>query len=593
MKNTVLGYGLALGAMSMCLAPVDAQQRFDQLAPEKTFVIMGAPDMGAMMNHIQNGPMGEIWNQPEVQDIVHDWMEQLHQAMNQAAEEMDVDPESFAWPTGSVGMAMFLAMNEDLGIELPAVLVSADFGDNMDKIEPLFEKALEKMRADGAIEDERDVLGRNVITFKGAPEPEVDPDDPWAQEMGGMENPMAAGFRQMHLARSENHLVLSSNLDALRDVFGKLDGEAGPSVADRDVFRGAMAQIEGNEMYMVVLTEGMGDVLANAGPMAMALPMAMGPLESLGFMNVKAVSMGMNFDRQGTLMAQSMGVYMPGGKAGLMKLFDVESGKGELPAFVGPDAVGYSRYNFRFSGLMDVVRQAIASAPEMLQQEAEPMMMQMGPMLEQLFNSLGPDIHIVTPPAEPQPAGGMNPMMGNPMASLASGMFAIRNSDPQALQNLLAGFAPQMGLQPRDFLGQTIFADQMGMFSIGLGGGYMFAGPAAAVEQALRATGQENLPSLNSEPNYRQAMGFLPKGNAVAWGYTDTGRQLKNAFQMMQAGPMGMMPMGPGMEMPPGMGEIPDLTPLAEYFGPGVWEMLSTDDGFVIHSYALPAARQN
>lgn len=583
-----------MSAMSMMLAPLAAQQRFDELAPEKSFLVVGSPNMGSMMDHIQNGPMGDIWNQPEIQELVRGFKDQFEQMIREAADNMQVEEDSFTFPTGSVGMAMFLAMDEDLGIELPAMFAYADFGENMANVQPIFEKALDALRMEGRIEEEREVLGRTVYTFKGAEEPEVDPDDPWADEMGGMDNPFASSMKHFHLARTESQFILCSDLTSLRDVFGKLDGDDTPSLRDRESYRNALGQIEGSEMYVVMLTENMGDLLANAGPMAMMLPMAMGPVESLGFTNVKAISMGMDFSRQGTLMAQSLGVYMPDGKTGLMKLLDVNSAKGEMPAFVGPDSVGYSRYNFNFNGLMEVIRQAIAASPEMLQAEAEPMLMQMGPMLEQLFSTLGPDIHIVTPMAEPQPAGAMNPGMMNPMAGLASGMYAIRCSDMQGLQNLLGGFAPQLGLQPRDFLGQTIFAEPSGMMSIGLGGGFVFIGNGASVEQALRATGQDNLPSLRGEATFRQAMGFLPAGNAIAWGYTDTGRQMKNIFELINAGgPGGMMPMGPDMALPPGMDEMPDMTPLAKYFGPGVWELISTDDGFVMHSYALPAPAQN
>src|SRR5690606_32745449 len=162
----LLRTGLAMSAMSMMLAPLAAQQRFDELAPEKSFLVVGAPNMGTMMDHIQNGPMGDIWNQPEIQELVQGFKDQFEQMIREAADNMQVEEDAFTYPTGSVGMAMFLAMDEDLGIELPAMFAYADFGEDMAKVQPIFEKALEALRMEGRIEEEREVLGRTVYTFK-------------------------------------------------------------------------------------------------------------------------------------------------------------------------------------------------------------------------------------------------------------------------------------------------------------------------------------------------------------------------------------------------------------------------------------------
>lgn len=576
-------------------APAAAQKRIDELAPEQSLLVVGAPNVGHAMRQLKEGPLGRLWNQPDVQEATLDMREGLEFMLEMMSMQFGVEPEDIGWPEGTAGLAVFMAMNADLGLELPGLLMVIDFGGRAEKMMPIVDNVMGMMQMEGRVTGKQEIAGRTVYTVVMNTNDDDDDDDFGDDDFDDfdmmMDNPwagLAGGLQTMLVAPSGNYLLASSDEAVLRETFGKLDGRAGRSVANRPEFQAALRQIEGSEVYAVLMTQGLGSVIEGAGPAMMLMPMIEAPLETIGIGGVKALSVGMDVDHAGALMAQRIGVYMPEGKTGLLKLLDVDSAKGELPAFVGPEAIGYSRYNFRFDGVMGVVREVIAAMPDDVQFMAEDAMMQVGPMIEQMLAGLGPEIHAIQFKADPQPAGGgMNPVMGPLPVDLAGRLWAIRSTNIETLQGMLAMFAPQAGLEQREFLGQTVYSDPMGMVTIGFGGGYLMVGDGSSVEQALRATTQRNLPSLSETPDFKRAIGFLPAGNAIAWGYTDTANAMQsaiaaagNAAGMGAMGGMGMM-----------MDDLPDLSVLTKHFGPGVWEMRSTPDGFAMHFFSLPAAK--
>ena len=591
MKRNLLTCSFA----AMLLAtPAMAQHRIDQIAPARSFVVAGLDNPRATMDGLQRTRLWELWQHPDIQGLAAEMLTEFSEGIEEMFRELDVNLDSMPLPAGPSGIAVFMVMDQDMGISTPGVLVNMDFGDEADDMQTLLDAIMAKIREEGGTVEEQQILGRTVFSITG-PEPEVADDDPddwddWDDfdfdPLGGMFDGAFDSFSTMHLTRVGTSFVMTNLVDTLVDTLQRIDGIAGPVIGDDVMFQRSIDQIGGRgDGYVVLMMPELREMLRNAPDLMMFMPMAAGPIEALGLGNVDAFSMSVTIDGL-SMVDQKLGILINGEKKGLMRLLAVEGPKGQLPGFVSPETSSYGRLNFNFRGLMEVVNDVIRSLPEEVRFEAEQMMVEVGPMIEQGLNALGPDIHIIETIRQPM------------TAESKSMLVAINSPRPDDLHGLIGMMAPGMGLEQREFLGQAIFSDPNGWFdiAIGLGGGFVVIGQERAVEQALRTTGQAGLPSLADERPYQRILAALPAGNVTAWNFTNTIAVIEHMMAEMAnpAWQMGAffddLPENVRQDMLENMqgidpNTLPDIELLRQYFGPSGWQMISTADGFVMTTY--------
>jgi hypothetical protein len=315
---------------------------------------------------------------------------------------------------------------------------------------------------------------------------------------------------------------------------------------------------------------------------------------------VGGYGLGLRSDSDGAMVAANVGVFMPNGKKGLTELADRPSARGNPPGFVPVGALSYSSFNFDFSGLMAVIKNVVSSNPMLNMQMGEAM-----PEVEKnvapILAALGSKVHSAGPVAG---------------ATDQAGVLAIECRDTQAFENAFGAAAGQGGLEARDFLGQRIYTmdEQMsqmmpmagglgGTMSIGIGGGNVFVGATAGVEQALRSTGQTDVAGLAKDEAFQRATGVLGDDQVVAWGYMDTIGSMEAAIKAQQAGQKKMIEdmkeFDPEMaaemekELAAAGDPMKDFDPafVRQYIGPSVWKATSNDKGFVFNMHILPAAK--
>ena len=224
----------------------------------------------------------------------------------------------------------------------------------------------------------------------------------------------------------------------------------------------------------------------------------------------------------------------------------------------------------------------------MMQEDIEPQLQMMGPMLEEAFAHLGPEVHVMTTLAEPIT-----------MESQAQAVV-IRCTKTEAVQPLLDMLAPQSGMTPRDFLGNTIYSDEAVPAAIGIGGGWLVLGGTELVEQVLRTVGQANMAGLADEGLFRYAMSAMRTNEVVGWGFTNVianyAYQVESGKEMMkmieelnrEMGVEGDVDVEQQLGM---MARFFDtVTPsfLSKYIGPATWDLVADDSGFVTRFYYLP-----
>jgi hypothetical protein len=275
-------------------------------------------------------------------------------------------------------------------------------------------------------------------------------------------------------------------------------------------------------------------------------------------------------------------------------LLDRPAPRGELPGFIGPDVVSFSSFNFDMGGFGKFVMGFVRGNP-MLQAQVGPMMPEIEAMLDSISASLGDRVYTIMTQQRPIT-----------LESVGS-LVAITCTDAQAFETAISGFAPQMGMQPRDFLGHRIYSMDPGMAemmgipgggpAIGIGAGHVFLGTDLPVQQALRSAGQADLPSLAGESGFRKAAAGLSQDNTIGWGFVDTvntfeGSMIASRLQQQQMiedmrewDPDMADEMANDMPNPLKHWDQQSLDTLRELIGPMAWQVRSTETGFVMNFY--------
>lgn len=615
-------FALALTASVICLSPAFAQTTIEKIAPESAVLVVGSKKLDNLREHFKQTPLWTLWQTDEIAKLRAEFVKNLGEGMDEMFQELGVEKETLVFPAGAVGFTLFTTRDPELDTPAVAFLVMAEYGNEAEALatDAFVQAALARGEKDNKFEfDHKDVSGRTVYTIDLAKmqdqageedfdDIDMDPGMPFP-----MPTPqeMMKGFEKLHYVRDGKSVYLCSNMDTLAEALDVIDGKgAGNRAADRAEFQAVMGKLGEHDLYAVLLTRDLLDLMAGSDPMGMAQMMRPTLRELFG--EVQGYGMGMRVNAPTAMVEQTLTAYMPNGKKGLTALADIPVQRGTLPAFVGPDTLTYTTFSFRFSGLMDVIRKVVNSNP-MFAMQVGPQLDEIAPIVNQVTATLGTQVHYAM--------SGTQPFKGENRQTI----FAIECTKPQDFENFLSPLAAQAGIEARDFLGQRIYtmpeeaAEMMmpfpgmeaGSISLGIGGGFLLIGPTSAVEQGLRASGEPGGASLASNSDFQRATGTLARDAVVAWGYSDTVdaaemtvavqkhtmeqhmRQMREEAEQWEtedeeeANSIKEMLEQQEKQMRDAM-KIWDkinFDLLRRYIGPASWQITSGEDGFTMRSY--------
>ncbi len=585
--------------LGVCASPLAADVTIEDIAPDNVIVIAGVANVQQTLDRIDQTGLSGIWDEPKVQELLDKAGDEFHEDLDEALSRIGADREDLQPPTGSVGIAVYGAMDEELGTMQPAFMLYGDWGEHAGRIDDLISAILDEGEREDALRwEESDLLGRTVRTIEWVDDDpdEVDEFDHFGEDFG--QGPMADPFDdlgELHLVRDGDRFLLGSDIESLGDALERIDGRLGQNVGQRDDFQAVRNQLGESDAYFMFLTRDVQRMIAGNQDMMM-LNMMIPMLEPV-FGTVGGIGAAARVRDDETMIESSLSAYLPEGKKGLFSLIDAGGPREDVPAFAGLDTAGYWVTHFNFDRVVGVLDTVIQSNP-MLAMEGEQMMAQIRPVLEEITASLGPKIHGVTAIREPIEADS------------AWSVVAIEAHDEQRFENALAEFAPQFGLEPRDFLGYQIYEippEMMGGMgggpgmgapgpqdgvSVGIGSGFVFVGESTPVENTLRTVGDRDGEGIDGEPGFQRAVSVLGEDDLLAWGYDDIVKQWEHSVVHGEAqfGEMidNIAEDEPGLadEMRELDSELDDFQELLsellpKYFGPMVWSWRSIDDGFV------------
>ena len=574
---------LTLGSLA------DDRLSITDLAPEGTFWVFGADDIDATCKHFNATPLAELWKTETFQDLIADPMNEMMETMMESLDDAEGEVEP-SLPR-AMGFASYVDLDEETGMSRAFILGFAEWEDGGKEIERVMEVMLEDQVDEGGIRmDSREVRGREVMVIETIEEEMVEEDDFGgefdAMMMLGDPSEMAPDLSTMFVVRDEGRMVFANDLLAIDDALATIDGKGRDGMASTEDWKNLARQLGECDAYLGLLTDPLQDLLA---------PMFMGPLglvkpmidETFGDVRGYGFAASVPADATDASLVVTASILCPGEKKGLMSLFTEESATGQAPpAVVGADAIGYGRINIDFKGMVPLFKNLAAALP-MGGEEMEMYLDQFGPMMEGAMATMGPVVHTVSTVSRPIEIGS------------ASSTLIIPTSDPEKVQPLLSMFGPSMGLEPRDFAGETLWSSDVEGMAAAVAGNWVVLGSPRGVEQVMRGLGDKDAEGIEDMKSFRNAISKLPDGDSVGWGWADTVSQYAVQRETMEQ-TMDMIGGGAFDEFAPETGFGPDdmdvafdllekLTPeeLARYVGPSVWNFSLDDLGWTYRQWFL------
>jgi hypothetical protein len=577
--------------MSSIVLAADALSIRD-LAPSNAMLVLGADDIRGTVDRMGPTALGRLWADPALAEDVKKFKEQLEKGLIEAATEAGIAREDVTWPS-SAGLAVLADIDEELGLPSIEIIFFCDWAAEAEKAAKLCDAILENMKESAKAAGEEmksdEIRGRRVLitpTAGGGDEAAGEGmDGEFEDEFGGFGAMPDIGPKQFVLASDKGRLFVASSTASMDMLLGRVDGDRTKSIGDETTFKDATELAGGTQdVYAVLSTEA-------AKPLLGALPqfMLVEPFVQRLFGDIKAWSFG--FHAKDGVLESAAGIYVPGGKVGLLSLIDTATEPKAAPSIVPSDALSYGRMNVRFDKILPMLDEVIGGLPPEQGDMIKPQLDIYRPAMTAAFGAMGPEMHVWSIEAE---AGAIE----QPGPVFAIAMKNDKES-AAAVSDLINLFP--LGLQSRDFNGMTIMSDEFAPAAVGIGGGYMVIGEVKQVEQALRSVDAKGEAGLAGDAQYAASFTAMAKDPVVGMAWFNIARQMESSARMLgsvvdQLGGMAELDgeavpgLDVGLDDVRGFYDLMKPEVMKRCFGDAVLDFKSTSKGLTTSYRMLPAA---
>lgn len=564
--------------------------KFERIAPKNSVLVLWAKDLGEFAARAEATGIGQIFNAPELASVTGPIREEARKQREADLQKLGVDGSEVPWPAGA-GLSILVEHDEELDAPAIGLLIWADYGSRSETAAKLADGVIKEMEKDlGKSFEEVEIQGGRKATRIEFPDEDQpnnpqSPQPPRRRRPGGLDalGELAAVPESVYYAHVDSQFFLASSVPVLEEAIAAATGQASPSIADSDDWRGVNALCGEQDLGAVLMIEPLKVLLAPVfvGPMASTKSIAGG-----FFGDVRSIALFAKGDTDSSLISAGAAAYIPGPKVGLMDLVSASTPVEPPPAMLGDNALSYYRINVKFDQIMKMVEGIVDSLSGPEADAIAPMLAQFGPGLSKTFSAMGPQVWSVTQ----APLGD---------ATEGRGVTAIKCSDEKVANAVLATLLPSAGLMPRDFRGQVVYGSEFSPMEVGIGGGAMLLGTSEAVEQALRSSSDPAAVPLSEGALFKQCAASLQVGAVSGWGFADMPAILDRSrkdFIAFGSGELpddlvagegegdsafdNMMPMQVDPKMVGALDTV-DHALLTRYLGPLVWDLRSEDKGLV------------
>lgn len=591
LRTTLIAAGLVPALSTFVLA--EDLVRIVDIAPKGTFMVIGANDIDATCKNFDATPLAGLFQTDMAKKALGD---QMPEPFGQMSAMLDGEGlgDAMTMPA-AMGLALYADLDEETGMARAFMVGFSQWkgdGENAGKMMDF----LTRQGVDaGKMEiDLKEIRGREVMVVEMIEEDDQDmQEDDFggggmdAMMMFGDPSDMAPDFSTMFVTRDGGRVLFANDMLAIDDALACMDGDRDRTLASTEDWKNTETQLGDPDAFMLLRTDPLQELLA---------PMFMGPLGLVKpmiaevFGDVRGYGFGASVPSEAGAVSMTMtaSILAPGNKDGLLGLFNETAATGQMPPkVITGDAMGYGRLNVDFKGLVPLADRITAAMP-MGGEEMEMAIQQFGPMVEAGLSTMGPAVHVISTVSRPIELDS------------AATTLLIPSNDPEKVQPLLSMFGPGMNLEPRDFLGETLWSSEVDGMAAAVAGNWVVLGSPRGVEQVIRGLGAGgDGHDLASVAAFSDAVGLLPDGDSVGWGWTDLvstyavqRENMQNMMEMLGGGGFDEFAPDAGLEseqVDVMLELVEALGPedLARYVGPMVWNFTSDDLGWVYRQWAL------
>ena len=128
---------LACLTIGLASGPALAQASIERVAPENSVVVFGMKDASSTLRQLTSSPIFQIWTGAGAAapgDEAGAWIDMLPAPLPELLADLRGAGGKVPTPKGSAGLAMFTAIDPEIGMPTPEFLVFADFGEQAEEL---------------------------------------------------------------------------------------------------------------------------------------------------------------------------------------------------------------------------------------------------------------------------------------------------------------------------------------------------------------------------------------------------------------------------------------------------------------------------
>jgi hypothetical protein len=533
----------------------------EALLPPETLLMLSAPDVPAMLDRLNSSATGQLFTDPKLQPVIRQLMDKVGEFSDAVTERLGVSLKDLAGlPQGEITFAIV----EKPARKLNGVLL-LDYGDKEEIAGKLFEKMDEALTGNGAEHSTQKIGEMEIEVYKLA---------------GGADNPI----KTLAYFADEGYFVLATDVDALKSVLDRWNGDAKRSLANQEVFEYIMEKTNPGDEEAAIkwFINPIGLVQAGISLVQGQNPQAglvMGMLPILGLDRLKAFGGTMDVGVGEYDSVSRAFVYVEQPPAGVLGLFQFPATDLTPPPWVPADAALYMGLNWDFEEAYLAVESLVDSfqGPGALRKILDNLAAdEDGPGIhvkDDVLDNLAGKVLIVTqPPAdtEDEDAPPVPPVM-----------VSIAVKDAAAMQKTLDKAAKSDGFpgESRQFEGVTVYDLPAGEQTVTIavvGEALVVSTDPVAMEKMIR---KEAPNPLANSPAYKAFVQHLPMATSLL-SFQKSDAQAKSAYELLKNQDNDQLE---GIDL----SALPDFSDIQKYLKPTISYTIPDENGALFIGFSL------
>lgn len=483
--------------------------------PRETLVFFSIGNVPEFKQKYDKSSMGELLREPQLKPFLSDMEKKFDEASAEMEKEVGVSlMELVGLPQGDLTFALVEKPAQKL-----AIVLALEFGESkatMDKLLKKMDEALEKEQAEHTTE-EINKVNIQIYTLKN-PEPD---------------NP----FKTITYFTTNTHFVMSTELEALKDVVERWDGNSTDNLAINDQFKYIQSQckVESGDPLVKWYVNPIGLIQSGISMAQTQFPqagMAAGFLPLFGVDGWKGWGGSMDLD-EGEFEAISNSFVYADNPRGVLGLFLFPADQLAPPKWVPAEIGTYMAANWSILGAYTSIESMVDSfqgrgaTARFLDSVAD-----QGPMIhpkKDLIDHMDGRIHLLQ--SELKETGEGAPPTPQVMVA-----FGLKDAEKMKKTLAQAAKSGNANLETREFNGETIYEfgspdnDQL-MAMVVTAGQLVVTNDTPLLQGMMR--GESSRTSLVDSDDYKKIAKFFPsKTSMLSFQRSDT--QMKTYYDLLK-----------------------------------------------------------